>query len=280
MNNDYFEIPFWQFYNPDCLGHDIYIEEFGFGICSPGWTFTETRKNYLLQIVFDGIAHVTVGNEPPFSVSKGFAFCLPPNVPHSYTSDNNYPTIKAWISWSGEMSAKITNNFNTTTNPYFLKINKLNNIIDQFRHLFSARTRSMEDVATIYSCFYRIAANCMNPTHPSAISQTKDSLFFNDIVHYVDNNLMNPLTVADIASLFGYDTSTIFRKFKRHTGQSLKDYILHRRIALAMGLICETDLPIDEIAGRCGYNDKASLNMLFLRKKNISLAQYVSEHRS
>ena len=46
---------------------------------------------------------------------------------------------------------------------------------------------------------------------------------------------------------------------------SVKDYILHRRLALAKALICESTLSVDEIVTRCGYLNRAALNALFLR---------------
>lgn len=278
--NKYFDLPFWQFYNPDFFGHDIYVEEFGYGVCTPGWIFSETRKNHLLQFVFDGISHVTVGDDKTFVVDKGSAFYLPPNVPHSYLSDIAKPTTRAWISWSGEMASQITQNFQTFSSPYHIQVLNLNDILKQFQKLYNMRVQSTVSSTMIYSCFYRILSNCMSPTIPTSRAQVKNELLFEDIIHYVDNNIMSTISVADISHLFGYDASSIYRKFKQHTGMSLKEYIQHRRIALAMGLICETDLSLNEIAIRCGYNDKAALNMLFLRQKNISLAQYVAEHRT
>ena len=99
------ELPFWIFYNPYQIGHDFYIEEFGYGVCTPKWIFAETRKNNLLQIVFDGIAHVSVGQCKPFVVREGEAFYLPANVSHWYEADEKFPTTRAWISWSGEQIA-------------------------------------------------------------------------------------------------------------------------------------------------------------------------------
>ena len=281
MNNkkDEYNLPFWIFYNPDSIGHDIYVEEFGYGVCTPGHIFSETRKNYLLQIVFDGIAHVTVGDRKPFSVSKGSAFFLPANVFHSYKSDETFPTTRAWISWSGELSAHFETQLNTGTNPYFLKVHDLDSVIEFFCKLQNSRDRSEASLTSIYSCFYGILSNCMNPTSALPKVKTKEKLLINDIIEYIDQNITNPLTVSDISQIFGYDTSSLFRKFKHHTGLSPKEYIQHRRIALAKGLICETDLPIDEIITRCGYDNKASLNMMFLRSENISLMKYFTEHR-
>ena len=42
------ELPFWIFYNPYQIGHDFYIEEFGYGVCTPKWIFAEKQKNNLL----------------------------------------------------------------------------------------------------------------------------------------------------------------------------------------------------------------------------------------
>lgn len=273
-------LPFWMFYNPDSLGHDIYIEEFGYGVCTPGYIFSETRQNYLLQVVFDGIAHVAVGDEPPFTVSRGGAFFLPPCISHWYQADEEFPTTRAWISWSGDLASTLKKQLDASSNPFFLKIRDLDMVIGLFEKLHDARDQSAASLAAIYSCFYGILSNCMSPTTALPKEKTQENLLVNDIVHYIDNNIMNPLTVSDLSRHFGYDTSSLFRKFKKHTGLSPKEYIQHRRVALAKGLICTTDLPLDTIITRCGYDNKAALNMLFLRYENVSLTKYTAEHRS
>lgn len=273
-------LPFWIFYNPDALGHDIYIEEFGFGVCSPGYIFTETRRNYLLEFVFDGIEHVTIGNQKTFTVTKGSAFLLPPNVVHSYQSDITFPSTRAWISWSGNSTASLEKLLNNNSNPYLISVSNLDNVIELFHKLKNSRTRSPASIMSIYSCFYEILSNCTNTSTELSETQTREALLVNDIIQYIDNNIMFPLSISDICKKFGYDNSSVFRKFKQHIGLSLKEYIQHRRLALAKGLIRETDLPIDEIVLRCGFNEKAALNMLFVRHTNMSLAKYVAENRN
>lgn len=273
------DLQFWMFYNSDRIGQDFYIEEFGYGVCIPKYLFAETRQNNLLQIVFNGKAHVSVGKMKPFTVSKGEAFYLPANIPHWYESDKDFPTERAWISWSGEYSPSLEKNLNVQGNPYLIKIKDLNAVKKSFLSLKNSRDGTETSLLNVYSCFFRILSNCVKTSHRSD-TYTSEQLLVNDITKYINENIPNVLTVKDIADRFGYHPSSLFRKFKNITGTSLKDYILHCKMSLAKSLICETDFPIDEIVMRCGYQNTAALNALFLRHSYTSLAKYVKEHRT
>ena len=272
------QLLFWMYYNPDKFGTDIYVDEFGRGQCTPGYIFGETRKNYLLQFVFDGIAHVTVGNTK-FSVKKGEAFLLPPNIPHSYEADNVVSTERAWISWSGEYAAAIAQNFVTLSCPYHVKVSSFNDVCEHFTRLQNLRDRSALSVAAIYQHFYGIVSLCMK-AEPNALQVfSEESVLVNEIIHWLEENMHQSVTISSLSRHFGYDASSIFRKFKEQVGLSPKEYIIQQRIALAKGLICQTELGLDEIAARCGYLDKSTLNKLFIRHGNPSLAKYAAEHR-
>lgn len=273
------ELPFWIFYNPNQIGHDFYIEEFGYGVCTPKWIFAETRKNNLLQIVFDGIAHVSVGQSKPFVVREGEAFYLPANVPHWYEADEKFPTTRAWISWSGECTSFFENKFNRGANPYLLKVRDLDAVKKTFRSLQEKRDHTDPSLLQIYSGFYEILSYCVHDTAALNNTDSQERLLVNDVMKYIDDNLSDQLTIQSIAFSFGYHPSSLFRKFKKLTGMSVKGYILHRRLALAKALICESTLSVDEIVTRCGYLNQAALNSLFLRHSYASLTKYVKEHR-
>jgi transcriptional regulator GlxA family with amidase domain len=49
-------------------------------------------------------------------------------------------------------------------------------------------------------------------------------------------------------------------------GQSPHDYLLTRRISAAKGLLIGTDLPLSEVAIRCGFNSQAYFSDCFRRK--------------
>lgn len=272
------KLAFWMCYNPDKFGTDIYVDEFGYGQCTPGYIFGETRKNYLLQFVFDGIAHVNVGNTR-FSVKPGEAFLLPPNIPHSYEADKVVSTERAWISWTGEYASEIVQNFVTLSCPCHIRAASLDKVKEHFLLLQQSRDGSALSVAAIYQHFYGLISLCMKTEPRTTQTESEDGTLVNEIIKWIDKNMHEPISVNDLSRLFDYDVSSIFRKFKKHVGLSPKEYIIQQRIALAKGLICQTDLSIDEIASRCGYLDKNTLNKLFIRHGNPSLSKYAEEHR-
>lgn len=271
--------PFWIYFNSDNIGPDIHIEEFGFGLCFPGYTFTETRKNYLLEFVLDGMTHVTVGENDPFPVQKGEAFLLPPHIKHSYTDDKEITSARAWISWSGNSASYIADSLQTLNNPHHIKATNLNAVKSIFNKLQKSRTQATNLIIQRYAYFFDLISLCAKNDCVSAQTDSEELVLINDIMHYLDKNICDTPSVADLSAYFGYDASSIFRKFKKHTGLSPKEYILHQRLSLAKNLIRETSLPFDDIAARCGYISENSLNKLFMRHLNISLWQYAKECR-
>lgn len=267
------KIPFWIYYNSDNIGPDLHIEEFGFGISTPGYTFTETRNNYLLEFVLNGLTHVSVEKSPLFSVQKGEAFLLPPHIPHLYTDDKKIASERAWISWSGNSAGYIADTLQTLSNPHHIKVANPDAVKIIFNKLQKARTQATPLILQRYSYFFNLISLCAKNDCISQ-SDSEETILINDMMHYLDKNICDAPSVSDLSRYFGYDASSIFRKFKKHTGLSPKEYILHQRLALSKSLIRETSLSFDEIAARCGYIDKNSLNKLFMRHLDMSLWQY------
>ncbi|RMD77552.1 MAG: AraC family transcriptional regulator [Lentisphaerae bacterium] len=58
-----------------------------------------------------------------------------------------------------------------------------------------------------------------------------------------------------LAGRLGMALSTLRRRFRQTTGATLHEYLLNRRLAEARYLLLETNLSIQEIAGRLGYRD-------------------------
>ena len=74
----------------------------------------------------------------------------------------------------------------------------------------------------------------------------------------------SPLTLQDAAQMSGRSASTVTRLFKKHTGQSFKQYQLSCRLQRAAELRTESpDRPIAEIAPAVGFDDPLYFSRLF-----------------
>ena len=86
-----------------------------------------------------------------------------------------------------------------------------------------------------------------------------------ELSDYIDANLGTDLTLSALSQRYFYNPSYFSRVFKKQFGASLTDYIGRRRIALAIRLLRETKLSVEEIARRVGYPSKTSFYRAFAK---------------
>lgn len=97
---------------------------------------------------------------------------------------------------------------------------------------------------------------------------------FDSILAYVQRNLMQDITLSDIANACLCSESTVSHLFKEHTKQSPKKYILNLRIKQAQKLLIASDIPITNIALLCGFSDSNYFSAVFKRSTGISPTEY------
>ncbi|MCG2617057.1 AraC family transcriptional regulator [Terrimonas sp. NA20] len=92
----------------------------------------------------------------------------------------------------------------------------------------------------------------------------------NKVGRYILRNLDRKLTLEEAAALVHLSLPAFSRFFKRATGKTFSDYVNEVRVGRACALLTGTDLPVGEIAYRCGFENMAYFNRIFLRKKSIN----------
>jgi AraC family transcriptional regulator len=85
------------------------------------------------------------------------------------------------------------------------------------------------------------------------------------VLRLVEDDLSAPLTVADLAARAHVSAFHFSRLFRGSTGLSPYQYLLQRRLAHARELLTATELPVAQIAVRCGFADQSHLTRLARR---------------
>ena len=93
-------------------------------------------------------------------------------------------------------------------------------------------------------------------------------------IDYIARNLSRPLGAAQIASALGMPRIRLDRLFSARLGRSAGAEISRRRIALAQKLLAGTDLPLSEIAARCGYCHASFFIRTFRRATGLTPAAW------
>lgn len=83
------------------------------------------------------------------------------------------------------------------------------------------------------------------------------------VVAYLETDLSADLTLNQLASDLGVNASYLSILFSKEMGTSLTDYVNHYRIEHAQTLLANTDVPIKDIALRCGIGDIHYFTRLF-----------------
>ena len=94
------------------------------------------------------------------------------------------------------------------------------------------------------------------------------------LLAWMVEHLAEPLSVDDLARRVDLSPRTFARRFGEATGSSPLRWLLVQRVALARRLLETTDLPVEEVARRCGYASAAGLRVHFQREAGTAPAAY------
>ena len=117
-----------------------------------------------------------------------------------------------------------------------------------------------------------------NPLHDHAMLETSDD----DIeraIRYLHHNYQNDITVSDLVRVCDINRTTLAERFSQETGFTIKTYLNRLRINIAMTMIHDTDLPIQEIAYRTGFNDITNFGRVFRKFTAHSPSEYRDQSR-
>lgn len=88
-----------------------------------------------------------------------------------------------------------------------------------------------------------------------------------------------PLTNGEIARELNYHPYYIGRVFTQYYGMSLHVYMIRRRIGEAQRMLAGTELPVGEIAVRCGFSGESYFSETFRRVSGISPTEFRGKNR-
>jgi AraC family transcriptional regulator len=97
--------------------------------------------------------------------------------------------------------------------------------------------------------------------------------------NYIEENLGNPITLRDLASLACVSVRHFERAFRQSLGLPPHRYVLERRVSAARDLLLtHPDLPIDAIARQLGFSSSSHLSAAFARRMGCSPATFRRQH--
>jgi len=97
-----------------------------------------------------------------------------------------------------------------------------------------------------------------------------------DIINYIQRNIYFPekIRAESVSEHFNISENYLGKYFKRHTNQTLQQYIVNYRTKLIEARLAHSDMRINEIAHELGFTDESHLNKFFRKSKGVNPKTY------
>jgi len=129
-----------------------------------------------------------------------------------------------------------------------------------------------EIIDQLVNTMITIVARNIVELSPAAGSEENTANTIIDIINYIQQNIYTPdLLKAELLSgKFGISEGYLGRYFKKHTGESIQQYITSYKLKLVETRLEHSDMRINEIVTEFGFTDESHLNRLFKKHKGVN----------
>lgn len=213
-----------------------------------------------------------------YDLSAGDIVLIPPNIIHKTSVIDEGASERLLIWFTPEFLEKDRNDhvFDCFKKHHIKNVTKLNDILSSVETEHKTNDKFSKEliktqIITLLIQLSRMSADKSN--------EVKTPSFIQKISNYIGENFANEITLDNLCEEFSISKSHLSRLFKNSTGFGINEYITIVRIKNAERLILSTELPVTEIATRCGFNDSNYFSSVFKKIKGISPLKFRNDNK-
>lgn len=96
------------------------------------------------------------------------------------------------------------------------------------------------------------------------------------VISYINVNYESNVSNEDIAKEFNFNSVYLNRIFKSHTGSSIHEFLINRRITAAMEMLRSQNISVGETAKKCGFGNLYHFSKTFKKRTGMTPSDYIS----
>ncbi len=104
----------------------------------------------------------------------------------------------------------------------------------------------------------------------SLLNIPENSYKIEKAIQYIEQHFDNDIANSDLATIAGYHSYYLNRLMKNTTGMTLHQYILNTRLEKSKNFLLNTNMPVAEIAEKCGFKNSYHFSNTFKSKIGVT----------
>ncbi len=205
------------------------------------------------------------------TLTEGSFVLLDCYSPHRYGTDSVWEII--WIHFDGVLAREYYQTIVAGKRQLMLPPNPYNAMrgLDKIYRMYHHEKRPIEPL--ISKCIVSILTEFLT-FDASQDCHSEHSASIEELLSYIAENIDQPLTLEELAQRVSLSPFYFSRIFKKETGYTLRDYLVHTRVNAAKFYLKTSALSLKEIAYRCGYGSDSTFCTTFKRTTGITPLVY------
>jgi AraC-like DNA-binding protein len=144
------------------------------------------------------------------------------------------------------------------------------------RENINKATYHQEIVQQLVNSLIAIVARNISMHMPEKVQKNMENAHILQIINYIQSHIYDAeaLRVETIAARFRLSANYLSEYFKKHTGESLQQYIVQYKLKLVESRLLHSDMRISEIAEELNFTDESHLNRMFKKYRHTTPNEY------
>ncbi|PSN12858.1 DNA-binding response regulator [filamentous cyanobacterium CCT1] len=140
--------------------------------------------------------------------------------------------------------------------------------VEQFLAAINSRLQRQAEISELYGTAPVQSGNPSSAPAPHPIFPADPKLA--SVFHFIEAHYRQPISLSDVAQQAGYSPAYLTNLVQSHTGRTVKQWIIERRMAEAKTLLTKTSESVRYIAEASGYSDAGYFTRQFRQFHGVS----------
>lgn len=233
------------------------------------------KQHYKLHYVHSG-AGFLLSNGREYHITAGQLFACFPGETVFYRADAADPWEYSWVAFNGLNAEQYLRRAGFSPDQLVIDCPNKALIENAFHEILSTKGNTANHDLNYIGYLYLVLASIVDDSG-SACDTSNTRKYVKIAIRYIKENFQHDISIEGIASYLSLDRKYFSKIFKRETGYSPTEYLIHYRIENARELLQNTSLSIADVAVAVGYSSQFSFSRAFKQHTGVSPSSFKRE---